>query len=195
MKKLLPGLILLVFFGFFEKTVYADQLNITVGLVEIHNLSEEEIHLFNELFHTPEDENEPESEGENPTPEDMLRFIKQLESELWEVTFDEYRTVTGTAPYTTTINLVLLTYKNDDSEESETKFHSEEHVVGLAGVFSLDVPLAQGYNIVILIFTTEDTVAVMVSQINRMDMEIKLELGNPSLTLPGIPVFDGILGD
>ncbi|MCL1996414.1 MAG: hypothetical protein FWG63_09435 [Defluviitaleaceae bacterium] len=104
-----------------------------------------------------------------------------------EVTFDTRRTITGTAPYRTFVTAyVITTYENQDGDISFA-IYATRVIVGSSMVFSLELPLEEGDNIVVIKFFNEyeGVDNAIASQIRRMSQNIRQELENFVPSLPG----------
>ena len=118
------------------------------------------------------------------TISDIIKIISAREIEAQEVTFDIYRTVTGTAAYGTHISLFLLV--NTDEEYGLQALAQKHVTVGPSGVFSLEIPLSEGGNILVLTaYNQEDeTASIVTSKLRRMPFNIRQQL---ELFTPRIP--------
>ncbi len=114
-----------------------------------------------------------------------------------ESTFDEKRTITGTADKGTTVTIQVYTTdeklkKEKEVEEKKIKDYTEEDlgvtdeiIVGASGIFSKIIDLEIGENIIIIIISKENHTTIEKQfVINRKKREIKQDL-EKTIVLPG----------
>jgi hypothetical protein len=184
MKKLgIASLICFSLFFAFAQNAYANDFKIRSGLENTTNVSQvfsedrKELHERIDFF-APYD-------NEDPFFEILMNVISNS-----EVTFDRFRTIIGSSSYGTEIRFVAF--------NTEIGFHFDEWVtVGNSGVFSIDVPLEEGHNIILIISKSHITEAeinenLLASMINRLPLEIReiLSERTRSLTNSGVTTYE-----
>jgi hypothetical protein len=120
---------------------------------------------------------------------EVIRFFQQsAQTDTSEVTFDEYRTITGAANE----GSLITAYVFSICEDGSPRIFYASNTVGASRVFSLDLGLEVADNIVILISTLDQESSIVTTTIRRMAPEIRLELENRVPVLPGRHGRDGL---
>lgn len=96
-----------------------------------------------------------------------------------QTTFESVHVVNGVASRETDVRVFVF-------NEQQRAFLSNVATVGRSGVFSLDIPLAHGENILIFVFTLESQQSALVASIYRSSEDILENLLIFSPRLPGI---------
>ena len=152
-------------------------------------------------------QNDPNGNTNNTaTPFDPIAFWDVFHlTQPNEVTFDTQRSITGVAQHGTAVVVYVISSYTNDFNDINHMVYENTIVVGSSGVFSLELPLEEGDNIVVIKFfdpvnnlegnivfgeQTEQNVAqvastVLTTQIRRMAQEIQQELEFFVPRLPG----------
>jgi hypothetical protein len=96
-----------------------------------------------------------------------------------ESTFDKSRTIAGTGEKDTAV--VIAVYLSADSEPVTVY----ELTIGASGMFSQRVDLELGNNVIVITACKDGLTKETKLSINRKKLEIKLELEQPGILLPG----------
>lgn len=94
-----------------------------------------------------------------------------------EITFDNYRTITGIAKEGTIIEITNIL-----NSEEEKNYKIE---VGSSGVFSIDIELFTGYNNIEIKATEDKTTQNIKQSIRKLDQNVKEKISSKELVLPG----------
>ena len=153
------GVTLSICFAIFftVQNIYAEDLNVTTGLESVTTAS----------FILEGDYNSIDFFVTNGHESVLFELMMEVITNS-ELTFDSTRTITGNQTPGTGIRFVALTKENG--------FHFDKAiVVGASGVFSIDINLKEGYNIVLAIITTpvEEGKNPFASIIRRLPVEIR----------------------
>lgn len=180
MRKFVFG-ISLVFVSIIFSTIntYASDFRISVGIYPYSFFENLEIQQFNDFFY----------EFNSVLDQEKLEFLEFVNTLTpnQEITFDYQRTITGIAPYNTSVSLfVIVTNYNPDGTK-KVGLYQNYVTVGSSGVFSLNTPLQEGVNTIIIILNAQDEqyTPSFVAAVRRMSLEIKHELEGFSIRLPG----------
>lgn len=111
-----------------------------------------------------------------------------------EITFDAYRILTGTAPQYSIVTLFIVV-NTDDIVYEAPLLHLSSVTVGYSGVFSIDIPLIEGYNTILISFNDPSYYYTSVSY-NHMVVAAKIRrmpeilLDELSLSTPRLPGYN-----
>lgn len=123
------------------------------------------------------------------TEDDILALLQTATITTQEITFDQYRNITGADKYGTKVTLFLLTstQDNDPDHQGLEVVHTKQVTVGASGVFSLDAPLLEGDNTIVIVSQNEyyQHTDIIATEIRRMPFTIRQELELFTPRLPG----------
>lgn len=191
MRKLLISLITFGAISLVPATaVLADdtQMRLTAGLSYTHTLTATEQEQVSSLFFTQDMAAYTDTEDDalyffdlpaTVSPAQLVRLLQTLAGNHGiEITFDATRSVTGRAASDTRLRVY--------TGNADSFFAVSDIITGSSGVFSIDIELQEGENLIALVFEKDETTVIVVSSIRRMSEEVKLELGNSAGLLPGL---------
>ncbi|MCL1936430.1 MAG: hypothetical protein FWF57_08690 [Defluviitaleaceae bacterium] len=159
--------------GGLENSVFLDLQTITPK-VNINNFDEDNFDLI-DIYEDSESRFSFDSFLQN------LEFDDFFSTLFVETTFDEIRTITGTANSGTTITVFLL----NSNENNILLVHEESVNVGPSEVFSFELLVPLGENVVFILFEDTNGEFVKVAAMRKMSSDIKQDIFEFTPRFPG----------